>query len=186
MLRAPAPDKFLILSNGIPEELRGRYVLVARTTLNLAKSDEDIKSPEAFCEIHSNQVVLASGEVLLASHASRCVEKGMEAVAVSLTGSSGDYTWSFREKPPYIFVFQMYMRNRSSRRIINLLPDSSRGIDQSAASPQTFSKSVHPPSLDTNLTVVVEEAFHQPASTNQPPVGIRFKLLKVDKQPPLR
>ena len=128
VLRAPAPDKFLILSNGIPEELRGRYVLVARTTLNLAKSDEDIKSPEAFCEIHSNQVVLASGEVLLASHASRCVEKGMEAVAVSLTGSSGDYTWSFREKPPYIFVFQMYMRNRSSRRIINLLPDSSRGI----------------------------------------------------------
>ena len=184
VLKAPAPDKFLILSNGIPEELRGKYALVSRSILGVGKFDEDLETPEAFCEIQSNQVVLASGENLQARQASRCVEKGMEGVGVSLTGSSGDYTWSFREKPPYIIVFQMYMGNRSSRRTINLLPDSRRGIDQSAASPQLFLKSVHPPSLDTNLTVMVEEAFHQPASTNQPPVGIRFKLLKVDSPAP--
>jgi len=172
VLRAPAPEKLLILSNGIPEELRGKYVLIARTTLNLAKFDEDLKTPEAFCEIQSNQVVLVSGEVLQANRITRCVEKGMEGVGVSLTGSNGDFTWGFREKPPYINVFQMSMGNRSSRRV----------IDQSAVSPQPFSKSVHPPSLDANLTVMVNKSSRQePPSENQPPLGIRFKLLKVDK-----
>ena len=187
VLRAPAPEKLLILSNGIPEELRGKYVLIARTTLNLAKFDEDLKTPEAFCETQSNQVVLASGEVLQANRITRCVEKGMEGVAVSLTGSNGDFTWSFREKPPYINVLQMDMGNHSSRRTINLLPDSRRVIDQSAASQQPFSKSVHSPSLDTNLTVIVNKSFRQePLSENQPPLGIRFKLLKVDSpQTPL-
>ena len=111
VFRIPRPDQFLFRSNGIPAELRGKYVLAGRSDPKTYQF-EDLKKPEPFCAIQSNQIVLASGEVLRVRCIVQCIDKEMATVTIGFEGKKETVKrWTFIEKPPYMVVWQMEEQN---------------------------------------------------------------------------
>jgi len=167
VFRIPGSDQYLILSNGIPVELRGKYVLVARGDSKTYKL-EDLKKPEPYCEIHSNKIVRANGKVLRVSSIARCIDKEMAGVMVRFGGKEIDTLWILRDRPPYTVLSEVEGPSLDSPRRIEGQSSYARAVRGAG-------------SLDTNLAVMVTE--HDPIPPEIEYKNFRVKLLKIAELP---